>query len=87
MPLNLSLAISTDILYYSFTNMDFHTSMNCPNPAIGKQDVLKVLFIMAHVNRITIIAIVASIFTIITGFYHIMMVPANNFNATILFLV
>ena len=58
-----------------------------PNPAIGKQDVLKVLFIMAHVNRITIIAIVASIFTIITGFYHIMMVPANNFNATILFLV
>jgi hypothetical protein len=42
---------------------------------------------IAHVNRITIIAVVASIFTIIAGFYHIMMVPANNFNATVLFLV
>ena len=38
-------------------------------------------------NRTTIIAVVASIFTIIAGFYHLMMVPANNFNSTILFLV
>lgn len=61
--------------------------MNCPNLAIWNKDVLVVLFILAHVNGTTIIAIVASIFTIIAGFYHIMMVPANNFNATILFLV
>jgi len=38
-------------------------------------------------NRLTIIAIVASVFTVIAGIYHLKMVPSNNVNATILFLV
>ncbi len=38
-------------------------------------------------NRLTIIAIIASVFTIIAGIYHLMMVPSFNVNSTILFLV
>jgi len=38
-------------------------------------------------NRLTIIAIIASVFTVIAGIYHLKMVPSNNVNATILFLV
>ena len=38
-------------------------------------------------NRLTIIAIIASVFTVVAGIYHLKMVPSNNVNATILFLV
>ena len=38
-------------------------------------------------NHLTIIAIIASVFTVIAGIYHLKMVPSNNVNATILFLV
>ena len=38
-------------------------------------------------NRLTIIAIIASVFTVIAGIYHLKIVPSNNVNATILFLV
>ena len=38
-------------------------------------------------NCLTIIAIIASVFTVIAGIYHLKIVPSNNVNATILFLV
>jgi hypothetical protein len=38
-------------------------------------------------NRLTIIAIIASIFTVIAGIYHLSMVPSRNIGSTILFLV
>ena len=38
-------------------------------------------------NRLTIIAIIASVFTVIAGIYYLKIVPSNNVNATILFLV
>ena len=38
-------------------------------------------------NRLIIIAIIASVFTVVAGIYHLKMVPSNNVNATILFLV
>jgi len=45
------------------------------------------LFIPLYMNRLTIIAIIASVFTVVAGIYHLKMVPSNNVNATILFLV
>ena len=37
-----------------------------------------------YMNRLTIITIIASIFTVIAGIYHLKIVPSNNVNATIL---
>ena len=38
-------------------------------------------------NYLTIIAIIASVFTVIAGIYHLKMVPSFNVNSTVLFLV
>jgi di/tricarboxylate transporter len=46
-----------------------------------------VLLIIEHVKRMTIIALLYLFVLLLQGFYNLKMVPANNFNATILFLV
>jgi di/tricarboxylate transporter len=38
-------------------------------------------------ESLTIIAIIASVFTVVEGIYHLKMVSSNNVNAIILFLV